>query len=517
VALTQQQQIAIAHAYTPILIYHPDEPYVPVRPEVYMREAALWPGRPTDNKSDWGRPELPGFPRQPLIPRGGISLEPVEDTEGTSDPDGDGVNEWYLGHVDRVNNRPYLTSNEDGELWLDSSGWAESQVVDSVSRNDRCNKAGAAAAWQPAGRFSAHVDWHHTEVHETDDLNRLLLAMTEGGPVGSIIRETLGDIWVVWYYFLYPIHEERLKRCEEVLDVTDRGDYEGDWNAVGVVIKKPLVLPWESPGTPFPAPSHVAFGYRARGIAKEIAPSALKQGMTVRGWSEVSSVNQHPRVFVTLGYHNNYSQSGDHDPPEAKVLGLPLERLTCDITRAIDEGVNDVKESLEDVEETVKDVAVTVAKLIAGAGIGFSFGGPFGAGLGLLAGAVAGLAEALSTSNTDDTPSAEVQKQMEREPGPPAGRFGLVLKPSDVDNPLDKDETAASIRDWAGDDARRLVDRSTQLWWPPSGDQPPQPGFAGRWGVRCTDDPNELRCGIPFPNFQRALLNDLAVHITSTS
>ena len=50
-----------------------------------------------------------------------------------------------------------------------------------------------------------------------------------GAPARAIRRRR-----IIWYYFLYPGHEEFLRRCEAFFDKKSDGDYEGDWNAVGV-------------------------------------------------------------------------------------------------------------------------------------------------------------------------------------------------------------------------------------------------------------------------------------------
>jgi hypothetical protein len=262
-----------------------------------------------------------------------------------------------------------------------------------------------------------------------------------------------------------------------------------------------------------------------RGLAKDIAPDTFRQGMTIRRWDQISRPpdSVHPRVFVTKGYHNNYSIHGDKDPTEGVLLGvIPLDRLTCSIVEGFDKVVNDIKEAADDVGETAKDIAVTLAKMVAGSGIGLKIAGPLGAGLGALAGIAAGVFEGLSTSNTDDVPAEDIRKALEREPGPKLGQpYGVVVRPDDVDNPLlppdqahpELTESAASIRTWLGSDEERLVDRATQIWWPTDSHRR---GYDGRWGVRCENDPNNRRSGINFPDFRVSLLNDLAFHLAST-
>jgi hypothetical protein len=518
-ALTREQQAQIASAYAPILIFHPGEAYYPVRPEIYLERSALWQSNPaSDRKADWGLPP-PGFPRRPTIPKLGISLNPAEDTEGTTDPDHDGVNEFYLGHRTADGTLPYLTSTQGTELFLDCAGWASGNAVTDTSDNSRCNPEGAKQAWQPPGGIFQVEPWHYAEVQETSELERVLIAMGEsdGKPVGTIIRQLLGEIWVVWYYFLYPVHTEYLRRCEQVFEGGTRGDYEGDWSAVAVVLQKPAVLPWE-PGGSFINPLFVGYGVRIRGIAKDVAPNLFKLGMIIRPWATASRIGLHPRVFVTEGYHNNNFEPGDRDPFQEDFVGTKLAELTCEVVEEGDKFVQDVKNALRDIGHAAADVAVTIAKVYAGASAGFGLGGFPGALLGAIAGAAAGVAEALSTSSTDDVPDKDTRKLLEREPGPPqTGGYGRVIKPVDVADPLTHEatrpETASEILAWSGTPADRLVDRATQIWWPGDSNRP---GFDGRWGVQCENDPLDRRSGIPFPDFRRTLLNDLALHLAKT-
>jgi hypothetical protein len=518
-ALTQADKVRIAAHYAPILYFHPDEQFYPIRPEHYLWSAALWRSMPSDKKEDWGEPP-PGWPRRPIIPRLGISVDPAEDVQGSADPDNDGVNEFYLGHVGPDGVPIFITSHETTDRWLDSSGWADSQEVTEHSQNARCNPAGAVQKWQETpGQFArTFSDWYYAEVLEATDLQRMLLQIGEvdGKAIGDIIRDMLGEVWIVWYYFLYPIHEEYLRRCEQVFEPDEkRGDYEGDWNAVAVVIKKPAVLPWDHGGS-FESPLYVGYGVRLRGLGKDFAPSLFKQGMLIRPWSQTPRIGDHPRVFVARGYHNNYSEAGDHDPADSSLLGIPLPQIVCDLTEEVDEAANSVQETLDDIGETIKDIMITEAKIVAGAAGGFGLGGFVGSALGAMAGAALGIFEALSSSNTDDVPGEEVRKELEREPGPPDKRYGLVLTPDGVD-PLfhdpdpAKNETATAVRTWNGTDSQRLVDRDRQIWWPR------ERGYKGKWGVRVVNDPNRRRSGIEFPDFQRALLNDLGLHLAKTT
>lgn len=513
-ALTHAQRMQIADVYAPVMYFHPEERFLPIRPDSYIRKCALWRGD-GGRKEQWGNPP-PGWPRLPTIPRGGISLDPAEDVEGASDPDGDGVPEFYLGHAQADQFRPYLVAHEGEELWLDGAGWRDSATVTELSLNLSCNPDVAATMWEENDLFEKSWPWYSAEVMEMEDFSRLLLSLSAGS-VEQALRTAFGEIWVVWYYFLYPIHEERLRRCEQLFDAANRGDYEGDWNAVGVVIPKPADLPWEAPGAVFPPPSHVAFGVRLRGLSEDLFGDMMKQAMVVRTWNEVHQIpgTNHARVFVTRGYHNNYSDAGDQQPVQAEFFGIPVDELSCSAVSGIQKIKQDIEDGWDDFTTTVADIAVLRAKIAAGAGIGFDVGGFAGGMIGSIAGAASGILEMLSGSD-DDQLSDQQLEQLEAEPGSIGGQFGTVVKPADVADPDDVlfgigappvQETAKQVLDWGGTTAERLVDRPAQLWWPPLTGQ--THGYQGRWGVRCAEDGRNRRSGIAFPDFTRTLINAL--------
>lgn len=524
-ALTTQQKVQIISTYSPILYFHPEERYGPIKPGDYVESSALWQGPPTDDKARWGQ-TVPGtWPRRPTIPKGGLRVDPAGDTEGATDVDGNGVNDWYFGHA-QDGSQPYLISNDDRESWLDSSGWQSAQDVTAESDNRLCNKVDAQAKWtETPGAFSrTFSDWYHAEVVEWDDLQRLLFAFAEfnGDPPAEYLLKVFGNkLTLVVYYFLYPIHEEYLKRCEQVIDPSTRGDYEGDWNAVAILINEDAAFPWDGAADP-PAPLYIGFGMTLRGVMEELSSAEMfRNTFRVLPWTQVTKMGApptHPRVFVTRGYHNNWSTWGDHDPAEVGFATLNVGKLSCGALNTFDDVKSDVEEAIEDVGEFFEDVGIAVTKIVAGSALGFSLGGGPGSALGALAGLVGGILEALSSSGTDDKPDDAAWDSLEREPGSDPENFGLVLKPASVANPLKPtidgrpgaQEVAAQIRDWNGADGDHLVDRSTQVWWPTEGSRQ---GYDGRWGVRCTDDPNARRTGIKFPPFKTLFLNQLAMNL----
>jgi hypothetical protein len=511
-ALTAQQRISLIRAYTPILFFHPEERFEPIHPQAFMEHSALWRSNSLGKKEGWGlgAPDFPAFPRHPMIPRHGISLKPSEDVEGGSDPDGDGVPEFYLGHMQVTGIRPYMRNVEGEQIWLDCAGWRDNDGVTQESSNEACNLDELARRFGPDSTLLGTRRTFFGEVMELDETERVLVSLTGGpGTANDLIRGVLGDVWLIWYYFLYPGHEEFLRRCEAFFDEKSDGDYEGDWNAVGIIVRKPLTMPWESPIPAFPVPDRVGYGVRLRGLAEDVAQSEhLKQGMTMFEWKNVEHFGNHPRVYVARGYHNNYVTPGDHVPREATMLGIEVGKLACGTGEGVSQLVDDVKDTVGDVGDTLEDIAVTLVKVIAGAAFGAKFGLPL---VGAIGGLAAGLAEA-SASSADHSPSADSWRQREVEHGPERAKYGLVLTPSDVPDPLvhdpdpAKNETAAEVAQWFGDDAGVLVDRTTQLWWPPN--------FDGHWGVQVQNDENLRRSGIRFPDFRGVLIRELLEALT---
>jgi hypothetical protein len=510
--LTAAQRASLVQAYAPILLFHPDERFVPIRPDSYLLASALWRGDQTGNKSGWGLGG-PAFPRKPLIPRGGISLKPSDDVEGASDPDGDGVNDWYLGHFESQRGIfPYLRSLEAQELWLDCAGWNDGDDVTDRSANEACNldKLEKRFVTEPELMKARH--WYFAEVMEIEELDKFFVDVS-AGPTDAerLLRGQFGDVWIIWYYFLYPGHEEFLRRCEAFFDKKSDGDYEGDWNAVGVLVQRPATLPWEMPQPVFPTPSRLGYGVRLRGLAKDIVTAdSFKQGMTVHRWDELEKNGLHARVYVARGYHNNYATPGTQVPRDPSILGIEVGKLACGVGEGASAISDTVKDTLADAGETVKDVLITLAKIVAGAAAGGPFGVPL---LGAIGGLIAGIVEA-NASSAPHQPSADDWRVREQEHPPDDNNYGLVLTPPEVSDPLDranpdpaKRENAKSIVQWAGTPSDKLVDRTTQLWWPNTGSRPP--GYSGRWGVRVQQDPNLRRSGIPFPDFRRAFLREL--------
>ncbi len=496
-SLTPEQQTKLILAYEPILYFHPDEKFVPVRPEAYMQASALWHSQPPSHKKeDWGNGG-PGFPRTPDISKGNITVNPGEDGVG---------GKVYPGRALPDGRTPYLSSNKDRELWLDMAAWADGSDVTADSKNEDCNVDRGLTRWTTEAPLKNAGDWYYAEVQELDPLMKTIgILQQDGIDLGGKLREMFGDCWLIWYYFLYPIHQENLRGCEQVAGAGNNGNYEGDWNGIGIIVSKPATLPWET-GL-FPEPLYIGFGRRARGLIENFLPF-FRQEMQVNVWGDIARVGRHPKVFVSRSSHNNYYLPGPHDPP-----AITPSDVSCGATEGVDQAVQDKLDELQDTVDTIESVTVTVAKVAAGCGIGWLIAGPVGCAVGAVVGGIAAAVEAASDSGdghsqpVDDATKAEI----ERDHAPDEGHYGLVLAPPSLVASPDVTTGAKEVRPWA--EGNHRLDRELQIWWPPTG--PGDPGYQGRWGVMCQSDPNDRRSGIVFPDFRRAFLIDLATHLSN--
>ena len=497
-ALTREEQNKIIEAYEPIVYFHPEERFFPVKPEAYLQASALWHSQPPSHKKeDWGNGG-PGFPRTPDVEKGKLSVNPADDGVG---------GKTYLGHTNPDGRTPFLTSNNDRELWLDMAAWKDEASVTDTSKNEACNVEGALTRWTTEEPLKMAGDWYYAEVQDLDTLTGILATLQQDGlDLGKILRDTLGSAWFIWYYLLYPIHQENLRGCEQVAGAGNNGDYEGDWNAIGIIVRKPAKLPWE-PGGTFPDPQYIGFGRRARGLVENFIPT-FRQEMQVRDWHEISRVGRHPKVYVARASHNNYGLFGPQNPP-----AITPSDASCGATEKLDEEVKKKLDDLQDTVDTVKDVAVSVLKIGVGCAIGAIFGGIgclIGAGIGAIA---AGIEAAVDNDDSDSKPVDDATKaETERDHPPDENNYGRVLVPQTLTATLDDAAHAQEVRPWAETPDKHRVDKELQIWWP---GQREDPGYQGRWGVMCQSDPNDRRSGIVFPNFRRAFLIDLAIHLSN--
>jgi hypothetical protein len=477
--------VALVERFVPVLCVDPGEPSYPVSPADYVEAAALWASTPPAHpRAEWGVPSVGG--REPLIPRGGISLDPAEDVRGLDDPDGDGVPEYYLGQDDE-DRFPFLDP-EGREPWLDHGGWQDGDEVAAGTANRRARLGGGPGLVQP---------WFSSDVWMLEDLAAALgpsqLAAWLG--LGAEDRPPqLERVVVLSFGFLFPGHHQpRRLTAREPAEDPWTGDYEGDWCHVSVVTRCEQD---DVQGAPLEAflPLHAAFGQRYRGTGADRDDHATERAL-LRPWSSLLTVGDHPVVVASAGLHNAHP----HDPARNPAGTIDLQW--------VDFGTSVSEPATGFVQDAVEQpgAALFAAKVLAGAAIGASIGGPFGAAVGAFVGGLAAGAEAASSeeSGVYDVPELEPSS-----PPSPPGEDPLsedavdlakqnLAKPATVAAPPFFDPAQGEARDWVCSAEESLVDGSLVL--------DPRDGvaaFRGRWGVRCDGDPLVIRSGLRLPGYR---------------
>lgn len=475
---------ALIERFTPLLYLDRDEPDYPVSPVEYVESAALWTSTPPDHvKSGWGKPA--GADRVPLIEHKGISLNPAHDVEGTADPDGDGVPEYYLGHQDQERGGyPYLAP-EYWEVWFDICGWQDDDHVSAGSKNRRTD---------PGPRPSLSQPWFSADVWSTEELLEQLppeqLAARFGlNPADR--SEKIEGVVAVAFHFLFPLHRQRRRGTESDPDDDQyTGDYEGDWASFTVIGRLDTSLS-ETTTAGELTPLYGAFGQRWRGMSQDYEDLAAER-LVLRPWASMLAVGDHPVVVAASGTHNLHP----HDPP-----------LHPDGTirpQWIDFGLSQSEPANSYVRDSTEEPwsPVFAIKVLAG----FLLGGP----IGLLVGLAAVEAEASwaeeeglfeppkldpSPPPEQDNPLADDAADLEKQ---------NVATPLGISTPPLIDPVQSEVREWEVTPEEALVDDLIVLAPYGSGHRP---SYTGRWGVRCHEDQFLRRSGIRVPAY-RALVID---------
>jgi hypothetical protein len=350
--------------------------------------------------------------------------------------------------------------------------------------------------------------------------------------------------------YFYPFHEERLVDCEisgEWLRATiserprvtlPHGSYEGEWQAVTVLVRNPgrppgpgaptgtpiePISPLDIPADDLPLPDRIGYSRRARGALVNVSSRFVQPEdltfMVARpvAGGEVKRIDRHAKAFVARGTHNAYAEAGVNTAPKLdNALPLPIDlNDICDETNAVVGTTQDAIEVLEKVrfaKDKAKEIMTGLSKVLTGIGMF----GPFG---GLLFGFISALHEGVAlTRRVYDPPDWPQGPDNVPDVGPPATtdgdapNFGLVLAPAALHAVVQADmaargERAVRLHAPLGPTAERVVDRGglRQPWWQPDGQHPL--GYRGRWGMMTERDPFDRRSGTRIPPFEAVFLN----------
>jgi hypothetical protein len=493
-------QIAeLAQRFEPILLFHQDERFFPVDPKWYLERCALWPaaGSFTD-KAKWGELPLGVFPRGPRVSKSNLFALAGETPAGST-----AGSQWLgapgqdLG-VATVPNEQAPSPTE--EFFFEFVGWdpVATPPVDTgtINRHPTLDPA------QYGAPLADSRPWYYVEFLSHADL----VAFAQNHkPSGLDLSIAILDnaTTALLYYFLYPLHQEPLENCEMAGEGQSFATYAGEWGCVALLI--------DSSGTP----RFVGLTSRNVGAPSQVATEDARVGMALSAWTAppapvTSGLEQHRKIYVSLGTHGHYLTVGPH-PVTPFWGGNDPTRGSCGVIEAADDVISgDTIVTPGDPGHDYPSAWVMIAKDSLPV-VGFVWAlveyanGNFGSPAELA------------------TPSATPSDQTGGQTGGPA-TFGRIIRP----NGLIFSETASSpwVSDWnvkriAGPDKRiydRVVSRPAQVWWAPRKQvaSPVEgPGWSGRWGPRVTNDPFNRRAGGKCPDFVVMFLEAVAIALNA--
>lgn len=474
--LSIAQKSTLIARFAPVFFLNLEENSFPVKPEAFIERSALWSSRiPYDNKMLWGQGI--NTTRSPLIPRGGIQLTPLD---------------------------PRLLDNNDGELWLETAGWARDEKVEISTDNRTCNVVTPDRPYQ----LNSDGPWFYAEVCDLSIIANWFESETLRKQMSldwSEFLEVVGTISFICYYFLFPRHIEvgQLARSDGSLEPS--GNYEGDWKCFCAVIKH-----GDDPtDIDLVEPIFAGFSRSRRGASSDFGDEFNQEYMELLSWEQVSTANDHAGVAVALGTHNLYPLNAT----QGEAGGIRLQWF--DMGSSVSEPANKFVQDSVESHAGNASAAVTFVKVLVGLALASI--------PGAIAGAIAGGAEAVA-----------IHEGLDEKPELKPGEEKPPEWPDDLEDPRDQLEDptqalaivpqgqagliplltgavadATNVSFWLDDREKTIVDRAQQLFW---FDQLTfSAGYQGRWGVRCNDDPFSRRAGGKIPEFRLQILKRLVV------
>jgi len=476
------EAIVLAKAFEPILLFHPDETFFPIDPKLYLERSALWrskphvrnfyPGGPAAEKQDWGEPPPTVFPRRPQLAKGQIAALKDEATGGKT----------WLGDPSLAAVIPEPpTERPAGEDWfLQLTGWEPISTAPNEVTASSENRHPTLGATTYNGALQGGRPWYYAEYLDNPELFALVRNRPDLFPVVNNPR--LSGPMLLIYHFFYALHEEPLRGCETAGEGQTFATFAGEWASVAILLNSAR------------EPLFIGLTSRNVGDPTSIPAEENRIGLIVRPWKDVNRVGGHPKIFVSRGTHGNYLTTGPHDLKPFTPGDIDLNQGTCAQIEKLDDVIFDAEAVL-----TEEDPAISP---------GVVWGGVV---VNLLLGLFLEMINIMDRDPSLYTPPIEPNRKPQDETGGPL--FGLILRPANLFLP--EQATAQRTEDWqtkmpeTGDKPRYdcIVDRDTQVWWPPRQDSR---GYAGRWGPRVTNDPKTRRSGMRCPPFALLFLEAVA-------
>ncbi|MFL1462272.1 hypothetical protein ACI6QG_08725 [Roseococcus sp. DSY-14] len=486
---------ALAKRFEPILLFHPEERFLPLDPKRWIEACALWRADPPfTDRAGWAQ----------LRPRGSLAaLDTVQDKAG---------GRAWIGADPAFGTgaQPLEEPAAAPEFFLELAGW-EPAIPPALP--DRHAALDPAAYLQP---FAGTEPWYSVEYLDNVDLRRLTPhpLLRDGGLdlfTAIATNPALRAPQLLVFHFLYPVREEALEGCEGAGEGDLFGRFSGEWGAVALLLDQ--------------ADAPLMIGLTTRNPANPATAPGGERRVSLRAfpWAQVDAVagpdgGLHPRIHVARGTHGHHLSAAAAPLVPASPGAPDPARQSCGAVETLDGLLGGERVLVPAVpadpgEE--QDTALIVAKilLIPPPGLGLLFAGLEGA---------FGRFGSYAQPEVLATPAPEVRDVL----GGPA--YGRILRPAGL--PLPEAAQAAQVLDW---NVRRfqapppdsrfypfVVDRGTQRWWPPrpaprpnTQDLPGAEGWAVRWGPRVSSDPNGRRCGMRCPDFALLMMEAVAVAI----
>jgi hypothetical protein len=465
---------ALVRRFEPGLFFHPQESFFPSDAKRYLEHAALWNAEiPFDSKNSWGDAAAP-FPKEPMIPSGQIAALPGEPGA-------------YLGHPQ------FLVAGQGEERFLQLGAWKDKSEtpqpeVTATSSNIYADRGSIVNRYASELALTGSRFWYHAEVFDSDRLARL--AATVRAPNLSFVHGSLRNPTLICYYLFFPAHEQGVDSGCTNIEAKEVGSFAGEWGCVAVLLEdapagpqRPTFIGFtgsqtekfeQSPGVMIRRPQ--AFDDERRIVLK------VEQWRPGTGPGAVlpEVIDDHPRLYVSLGSHSLYLQPSAH-----KVEPFP----------------DDAWPSLCGRSDSETIVPGQPAEMTPTWVIFVKFGIP-------LVGIIPGLIEI--SDDRFGTPDSINRDAIPDDQAQAAGS-GTTVRPAGLNVP----DAGSGVEDWRSAqgvmlNGRRydyLVDRERQVWWPTDDGRG---GYQGRWGQRVEADSLPRRAGMRFPQFWKMFLMAIA-------